>query len=358
VRRRRRRWPALAGLVVVAGLAAAGVVWVGDDDDGSSGRTATATTTAAVERRDLVRTDSFDGELGYGEPRALPAARRGVVTSVPEAGSVIEAGGVLFAVNTDPTVLLTGELPAWRALDGDTSDGRDVRQLNQALMSLGYGAALTVDETFSAATADAVMAWETDLGRPDPDGSVELGDVVFQPGPLRVASVDTYLGSSVQAGMPILTYTATTKLVTVPLAADDTNSLAVGDEVTIELPDGSTTTGTVERVSANATTDPGRPDAGPTVPVTITLADPAAADAFDTATVTVDVTRERRDGVLAVPVTALLALTEGGYAVQISDASAASGYRLVAVEPGLFADGWVEVSGRDLTEGTEVVVPG
>jgi hypothetical protein len=58
--------------------------------------------------------------------------------------------------------------------------------------------------------------------------------------------------------------------------------------------------------------------------------------------------------VLAVPANALLALLEGGYAVErVTDGG---GTELVAVETGLFADGWVEVSG-DLAEGDEVVVP-
>jgi multidrug efflux pump subunit AcrA (membrane-fusion protein) len=235
--------------------------------------------------------------------------------------------------------------------------------LEETLAVLGSGDALVVDETFDAATADAVAAWEADLGRPAPDGRVEFGDVVFQPGPLRVASVETDLGSVVQAGTPVLTYTATTKVVTVALEADDSDLLAAGDGVTVNLPDGTTTAGTVERVAANASIDPGgpaaedSPEVTPTVPVTITLDDPAAADPLATATVTVDVTRERREGALAAPVTALLALVEGGYAVQVPDDREPSGYRLVAVEPGLFADGWVEITGRGLTEGTEVVVP-
>jgi multidrug efflux pump subunit AcrA (membrane-fusion protein) len=57
--------------------------------------------------------------------------------------------------------------------------------------------------------------------------------------------------------------------------------------------------------------------------------------------------------VLAVPVRALLALSEGGYAVE----TVRNGVRkLVAVELGAFADGYVEISGR-VQPGTKVVVP-
>ena len=56
-----------------------------------------------------------------------------------------------------------------------------------------------------------------------------------------------------------------------------------------------------------------------------------------------------------VPVSALVALAEGGYAVEIADTS--SGSRLVAVETGLFVDGFVQVTGDGLSEGLDAVVP-
>jgi hypothetical protein len=59
--------------------------------------------------------------------------------------------------------------------------------------------------------------------------------------------------------------------------------------------------------------------------------------------------------VLAVPVTSLLALLGGGYAVEVHVSSVAT--RLVAVEAGVYADGWVEVTGVGLEVGAEVVVP-
>ena len=55
-----------------------------------------------------------------------------------------------------------------------------------------------------------------------------------------------------------------------------------------------------------------------------------------------------------MPVEALLALAEGGYAVEVDDGGAAT--HLVGVELGVFADGWVEVTG-DVEAGDQVVVP-
>ena len=61
---------------------------------------------------------------------------------------------------------------------------------------------------------------------------------------------------------------------------------------------------------------------------------------------------QSRKHVLAVPVNALLARQGGGYGVEL-----AANHRVVPVEVGLFAGGYVEVSGRSIREGTRVVVP-
>jgi hypothetical protein len=53
-------------------------------------------------------------------------------------------------------------------------------------------------------------------------------------------------------------------------------------------------------------------------------------------------------------VTALVALAEGGYAVEVADGATT---HLVGVDTGLFAGGNVEVTGAALREGQRVVVP-
>jgi hypothetical protein len=65
------------------------------------------------------------------------------------------------------------------------------------------------------------------------------------------------------------------------------------------------------------------------------------------------VERVLAEDVLTVPVGALLALAGGGYVVE---RVTAGGTEQVAVEPGQFADGLVEVIG-DIAEGDQVVVP-
>ena len=63
-------------------------------------------------------------------------------------------------------------------------------------------------------------------------------------------------------------------------------------------------------------------------------------------------------GALVVPVTALLALSGGGYSVEVVGAGARN--HLVPVSLGLFddAEGLVQVTASGLAAGQEVVVPG
>ncbi len=68
----------------------------------------------------------------------------------------------------------------------------------------------------------------------------------------------------------------------------------------------------------------------------------------------VELARETREDVLAVPVTALIARAGGGYAVSVRSGAAT---REVPVQPGLFADGYVELTGGGVRAGDRVAVP-
>ena len=54
-----------------------------------------------------------------------------------------------------------------------------------------------------------------------------------------------------------------------------------------------------------------------------------------------------------VPASALVATLDGGFAVEVVTGSAST--QFIAVDPGMFADGFVEVTG--IEPGTAVVVP-
>ena len=284
----------------------------------------------------------------------------GTLTWLPPAGQVIRQGQVLYQTgNGSPVVLLYGSVPAWRTLDEGIT-GQDVTQLNHDLVKLGYAGradivALGWDD-YSWATAAGVQQLEEHLGVSFPPGSLSLGQVVFEPAALRVAQVTGSLGGP--ASGPALTATSDEQVVMIPLDVSQESEVKAGDRVTVTLPDGTTTPGLVSSVGTVATTTPASQGQNPvtTIPVTVTLTHPRAAGTLDQAPVTVDIITGSSPGpVLAVPVTALLARSPGGYVVEV--AGPGNTRRWVPVTPGIFDDnsGMVQVTGA-LAPGQRVVV--
>jgi hypothetical protein len=116
------------------------------------------------------------------------------------------------------------------------------------------------------------------------------------------------------------------------------------------MPDGSDTTGSVVEIDSVATGGQGNATFG----VKIVLDDPSVAVGLDEAPVDVEVISDSVTDVMAIPVSALVALAEGGYAVEVQTVT---GTQLIAVEPGFYADGLVEVESGGLGVGDMVVVP-
>jgi peptidoglycan hydrolase-like protein with peptidoglycan-binding domain len=232
-------------------------------------------------------------------------------------------------------------------------EGRDVRQLQRNLLALGFddGGDLEVTGEFDSDTAEAVRDWQEDLGV-ERTGVVELGDVAFFPTARRMGSHELETGQGVAAASQVASTTTPERVVTLDLEASDQDLVAKGDRVRVELPSGERIDGRVADVARVAESDPEDPTAEPTVEVTIRLLGDVETD-LDEAPVDVDVETSRAEGVLAVPVQALLALAEGGYALEVVDGAGAT--HLVGVETGSFADGYVEVVGDGVTEGLEVV---
>jgi hypothetical protein len=85
--------------------------------------------------------------------------------------------------------------------------------------------------------------------------------------------------------------------------------------------------------------------------------DPAATGSLDQAPVQVAITTASAKRALVVPVSALLALADGGYALEV--VAAGGTHHLEAVNLGLFddANGLVQVSGAEVQRGQRVVVP-
>jgi peptidoglycan hydrolase-like protein with peptidoglycan-binding domain len=309
--------------------------------------------TAEVVQQTLTETVTVSGDLGYGDVIGLDCLLNGTYTALPKAGDVIERGGRLFSVDDKQVTLLYGTLPAYRSLTPG-AEGADVEQFEENLSKLGYDG-FTVDDEYTDATAEAVEEWQDDLGLTE-TGTVELGQIAYAPGEVRVDTVSVELGDPAQPGSPVLDYTGLDKVVTVEVELEDQELVTVGEAVAITLPDGTESTGTItdsETLVSEEDTQNGT-ESTTYLEVTVAADDPAVFDGLDQAAVDVGFAGDTAENVLTVPVEALLGLGEGGYGLEIANGDTTE---VIAIETGLFADGSVEVSGDGLEAGMSVVVP-
>jgi hypothetical protein len=331
-----------------------------------AGRPAAATVaTAAVVRTDLADYWTESGTVGYRKQRTLRGVEAGVLTWLPRSGSTISRGGTLYRVGDRPVALFYGSSPMFRDIDAVGTVGRDVKVLADNLRALGYrigdqpapGTRITVqdgvqgDAVFTRSLKDAVKRWQEAAGIRPATGTVALGDVLVLPGAVRVGVASAQLGDDATGNLMAISDQA--KAVSVEIDASRADDLRAGQKVQITLPDSSITGGTVSSVSSNVQSD--RSDGadpasdGPKVQVVIAVDKASAIRNISSADVDVRFTGTTERNVLAVPVGALLALSGGGYGVQIS------GGALTAVKVGLFADGMVQITGTGITAGTRVV---
>ncbi len=360
VRRRNLLRGTVAGGSVALG--AAGVlaaVMLNRNDAAAATPRAAQVTTAEVVRTDLVSRSDLDGTLGYAHTYPLTADGDGRLTWLPDVGDVISRGRRVYELDGHKVPLFYGKTPLWRSLQVGVADGKDVLEVERNLKALGYGDDLTVDRDFTWVTAQAIRDWQEDLGVTE-TGRIDVGDVVIQPGKIRISEVDGVLGA--RAGGKALTATDTIRQVTVNLPVNQQELAKVGRTVRVELPGGKTSSAKITAIGSAATSDSesdnpadiGTPTDDATIPVYLTLTKPSAAGRLDGAPVTVGFTGDTRKDVLAVPVNALLAGANGAYSVEVVEGT---GRRLIPVELGVFADGQVEVSGAGLQAGMKVEVP-
>jgi hypothetical protein len=368
----RRRWIAAVVLAAVAGAGiAAGITGTGTGGGAGGGGisdNAYPTSTATVTRQSLSSEIPVTATLGYAGSYTVVNQASGILTRLPQIGKVVSEGQVLYEVSGRPVVLFYGATPAYRSLSAGTNNaltGPDVRELNADLVAMGYASSSEIptgSDVFSSWTAAGVEKLQSALGV-TANGTLGLGDIVFLPGAARITSVSAALGATVPAGQAVMSATSTARMVTVDLDSAQQSEVAAGDHVTITLPDNSVTPGVVTSVGKVATSaspsaaSPGSSGAA-TITVLVTPADPAATGTWDQAPVTVDITTASVHDALVVPVDALLALSGGGYAVEVVGTNGV--HHLVSVTLGIFddADGLVQVSGHELSAGTPVVVPG
>lgn len=351
-RRRSRAVPVIA--VGAAALAAGGGAWLAGRDDqpsAATGRPVVPTATATVERRDLVDRQDIDGTLGFTGERRIAAPAQGTVTRLRAEGRVASRGQSLLSLDDRATAfVLYGRVPMYRELRAGISDGDDIRQLQRNLAALGYDpyGALVADGEWDQATTDAVVRWQEARGVTE-DGVVGRDEVLFADGPVRVGGHAVDVGDRVAPGTPIVDVTSTRRVVTARLSAGSQDAVDAGDEVDVSLPDGRVVAGVVSSVGRVAKS--GQDGGEATVSLRVRLrGELGRAKRLDRAPVTISVTTSAARDVLSVPITALLARGGGRYAVE------QPGGRLVPVRTGVFADGFVEVSGS-LRPGSRVVIP-
>ncbi|MEW2253915.1 peptidoglycan-binding domain-containing protein [Streptomyces sp. NPDC047869] len=437
-RRRNRLALVVAGFLVVTGVSVVGALGLGggggSDDAAAPGRSSQV---VHVTRATLTDQTEVDGQLGHGPQVPFPVKAKGTVTWLPATGTTLRRGQTVMRADDRPVVLLYGSLPMYRELgvveperpdaaagdgaatgdgtatgDGGPAGGKspagatpsasvtrpgaaaaaplhgmDVKQFESNLSALGYSG-FTVDESYTELTANAVKRWQRHLGLPQ-TGRVGAGDVVYAPGPVRVAGTSARVGDEAAGGQ--VSYTSTSRMVTVSAPAAGTDWARRGGEVTVDLPDGRSVKGTVASLGSDASSasggggdgagagdgggDGGGADGGSgggsdgkpaTVSVVITFDDQGSLGRLQSGPVTVRYTQKQRKDVLTVPVAALTALAEGGYGLELADDGTEGGGkggdaggpgRFVPVRTGLFAGGKVEVSGPGVREGMKVRIP-
>ena len=170
-------------------------------------------------------------------------------------GEIVRRGQTLFAIDGEPALLLYGSTDATRAFTAGMSPGADVAELNANLDALGYGHGLTGD-AFTPATAAAIRRLQVAHGE-NATGQLLVGSVVFEPGPIRVTSLESTVavGAAVTAG-PVLSATGTARQVQIQLDPALQGQVRAGDPVTITLPNDQTTPGRITHVSSVATARP------------------------------------------------------------------------------------------------------
>ena len=341
--------------------------------------------TAKVEVGELTATISLAGTLDYraqpdGAPYSLINQSQGTYTQLPQVGQVIQQGQVLYRTDDIPVLLLYGSIPSFRTLSAGAT-GADVAELNEDLVALGYAAAFQLGPTpasFTSATSNALEKFQAARGLPQ-TGTLPLGQALFEPSAMRVTALSAQLGGVADSGQMVMQTTSTARQVRLSIGASQQPEVTVGDHVTVTLPNEVTTPGIVTSVGSVATCPPtsaaggpGTPSAStgkdtcsttssansaPTITVIVTPSNPAVTGIWDQAPVQVAITTSRVSDATTVPVTALLAQSNGGYAVEVVESGGTN--RLVPVTLGLFddADGLVQVTDSQLAAGQRVVIP-
>ena len=306
------------------------------------------------------------------------AALNHAMTSLESAQASLHAAWVSreqFVQGYYGCILMYGPFPAWREFRLGMTRGEDVRYLEENLTALGFNTnqKFQIDQVFDEKTEEAIRRMQESYGL-IVNGTLEPGDIVFAPGKSMVEHIspedapgkhitsseivisitpmektDTSIGRS-----GLTTSSLSLQRVETQLLVSDQDLIQTGSEVQIELPDETVVTGMITKIGKVAVVPTGNQAEDPFLEVSIAITDSKDIIKWTGAPVIVSVTKTFAKNVIAAPVSALLALLDGGYALEIKKQDSTI---LIPVETGIYSDGWVEIDGPGLTDGLEIVIP-
>ena len=304
--------------------------------------TAAPTTTASAPATTAPRATPTAPTTAIGGA-AVPSATSGatssvnssrVITSLPNIGTVLKAGDPAFAIDGRPSIMVGGAVPAWRAIDEDTTDGVDVEQLEAFLDAGGFAdSELVVDQHVTAETISAINSWQESLDLVA-TGRVELGEVIFHDGDVTVVALNAKAGAVVSPGENLLDVRSGDPFVDV---STDASWAATGAKVKVNLGGGTSATGTVASFSAGI--------AHVVLPVDTAVRDGSTA--------TVTLSRNKVANTLLVPAASILVSDLHGATVTVRTGAST---KAVAVRVLASANGTAAIEPADgsVTEGLEV----
>ena len=152
-------------LVLIAALAYGGYYFGTQNTEDSTSSKTLELTTVSIQKGDLAKKEEYNGTLRQTDKKILNSPTNGVVTFLPKEGSVVNFGEVLFIIDNKPVILLQGSTPFYRTLDLNSDPGVDIKQVEEALVYLGYADSTFVpDEVFDEQTSRMLNTLYIDYG--------------------------------------------------------------------------------------------------------------------------------------------------------------------------------------------------
>ena len=152
-------------LIVIAALAYGAYYFGTQNTEDSTSSKTLELTTVSIQKGDLAKKEEYNGTLRQTDKKILNSPTNGVVTFLPEEGSVVNFGEVLFIIDNKPVILLQGSIPFYRTLDLNSDPGVDIQQVEEALVYLGYADSTFVpDEVFDEQTSKMLNTLYIDYG--------------------------------------------------------------------------------------------------------------------------------------------------------------------------------------------------